>query len=71
MLLAMSLDLWLRLAQETPVEVPWWVWIIPVVFFVLMIAGVVIRRQGKGVVRPEKAMVGASAEPKSQPRPRL
>ncbi len=61
---------WMQLAQEFPQGVAWWVWIIPVVFFVFLLAGIWVRRQGKGVVTPEKVMIGAAAEPKSQPRPR-
>ena len=69
-LLVPGLDGWLLLAQETPQGLPWWVWIIPAVFLAFMVAGIYIRNQGKGVVKPEKDMIGAPAEPKSQPLPR-
>ena len=70
LLLIFVLNNILQLAGDTPQGVPWWVWIIPVVFLAFMAAGIWIRGQGKGVIKPEKDMIGAAAEPKSQPRPR-
>jgi len=55
-------------AQLQGQAVPWWVWIFAVVILVFMLAGVWIRSQGKGTVKPEKDLVGAAYEPKSQPR---
>ena len=70
LLLVLGLNGWMQLAQDTPQDVPWWVWMILVVFLAFMVAGIWIRSQGKGVVKPEKDMIGAATEPKSQPRPR-
>jgi hypothetical protein len=62
---------WMQLAQDVPqAGVPWWVWIFLAVFLIFLLAGMWLRWQGKGVVKPEKDMIGAAAEPKSQPRPR-
>jgi hypothetical protein len=60
---------WAGIAQDAPQGAPWWVWIIPAVFLIFLVAGVFVRLQGRGVVRPEKVMIGAASEPKSQPRP--
>ncbi len=69
-LLIFVLNNGLQLANDTPQGVPWWVWIFLVVFLAFMFAGMWIRSRGKGVIKPEKDMIGAAAEPKSQPRPR-
>jgi hypothetical protein len=66
----LTFNFWLLLAGDTPADTPWWVWILPVVFLFFMLVGLWIRSQGKGSVKPEKDMIGAAAEPKSQPRPR-
>jgi len=59
-----------RLAQAQTGEFPWWAWIIGVVFLVFLLFGIWMRARGKGVVKPEKDMISAANEPRSQPRPK-
>jgi predicted flap endonuclease-1-like 5' DNA nuclease len=57
-------------AQAQVMEFPWWAWIFLVVFLVFLLFGLLTRAQGKGVVKPEKDMISAANEPRSQPRPK-
>jgi predicted flap endonuclease-1-like 5' DNA nuclease len=61
---------WARFAQVQAMEFPWWAWIFLVVFLVFLVFGVWARAQGKGVVKPEKDLISAVNEPRSQPRPK-
>jgi predicted flap endonuclease-1-like 5' DNA nuclease len=57
-----------RLVEVSPQEVPWWIWIFPVVFLIFLGIGVWLRSRGRGVVKPEKILMAAADELKSQPR---
>jgi predicted flap endonuclease-1-like 5' DNA nuclease len=59
---------WMGWMEDSGGTAPWWVWLIPVVFLVFLVIGVWMRSRGQGVVRPEKNLMGAAQEPKSQPR---
>lgn len=67
--------LWIGLAGFVPAVladeaagIPWWVWILPVVFLIFLLWGVTMRSQGQGVVRPEKALASAAEERHTQPK---
>ena len=62
--------IWARAAQVPAAEFPWWAWILLVVFLVFLFFGLWIRARGKGVVKPEKDLISATYEPRSQPRPK-
>lgn len=55
-------------AEDSPQAIPWWVWIFPAVFLVFLGAGLWMRSRGQGIVKPEKNLMNAALEPKSQPR---
>lgn len=59
---------WARAAQAPAAESPWWVWILLAVFLIFLFFGLWIRARGKGVVKPEKDLINAVNEPRSQPR---
>jgi predicted flap endonuclease-1-like 5' DNA nuclease len=63
-------SVWVRLAQTPAGEFPWWAWIFGAVFLFFLFFGIWLRARGKGVVKPEKDMIGAANEPRSQPRPK-
>ena len=60
----------MRFAQAQAGDFPWWVWVFGVVFLVFLLFGIWMRARGKGVVKPEKDMISAANEPRSQPRPK-
>ena len=59
---------WVRAAQAPAAEFPWWAWILLAVFLIFLFFGLWIRARGKGVVKPEKDLINAVNEPRSQPR---
>ena len=59
---------WAYFAQAPAFDFPWWAWIFVVVFLVFLLFGVWTRTRGKGVVKPEKDLISAANEPRSQPR---
>jgi predicted flap endonuclease-1-like 5' DNA nuclease len=61
---------WTGYAQAQTMEFPWWAWIFIVVFLVFLLFGLWTRARGKGVVKPEKDLISAANEPRSQPRPK-
>lgn len=60
---------WLRLADEPSQGIPWWVWIILIVFLIFLFYGLWMRFRGKNVVQTEKDSVSAAVEPRSRPYP--
>ena len=59
---------WMWLAEDSPQNIPGWVWIFPVIFLVFLGIGLWMRSRGLGLVKPEKNLMMAALEPKSQPR---
>ena len=60
---------WAPSLQAAGMEFPWWAWIFLIVFLVFLLFGIWVRARGKGVVKPEKDLISAANEPRSQPRP--
>jgi large subunit ribosomal protein L21 len=56
-------------AEDALRDAPWWVWLFPGIFLIFLGLGIWFRSHGQGLVKPEKNLMPAAPEPKSQPRP--
>lgn len=50
-------------AQAQNQEIPWWVWILLIVFLIFLLWGIWLRSKGRGVVQPEQKPVETPAAP--------